>query len=274
MNDEINPVEATGSDATGETQAQVQETPEVVTATKGKNAKTGNVILDIAAEVEGLTKPKALHLADKLVDTIETDYFRLGGVLKVIYENAWFEGYPTFAAFVSDKFGFAERKAKYLMEIYDALVTKLIPWEKVSGLGWTKLKDLARHLTPENVDEWVAKAQNLTVSELQALLKGNDGEGDSTTKTTDDVTKISFKLKHDQAETVTSALNKAKAEAGTEFDNVALEMICVGYLGGSSGISANVSIIDQMKTLGWEGVLGVFEQAFPNVNLAVEPPTA
>ena len=53
------------------------------------------------------------------------------------------------------------RKARYLISIYDNLVTKMIPWEKVSHLGWTKLKDLAPVLTPENVDEWVAKAEKL-----------------------------------------------------------------------------------------------------------------
>lgn len=39
----------------------------------------------------------------------------------------------------------------------------------------------------------------------------------------------------DQAATIAHALEKARAEAGTPFDIVALEMICVGYLGGSVG---------------------------------------
>lgn len=37
----------------------------------------------------------------------------------------------------------------------------------------------------------------------------------------------------DQATTIAHALEKARAEAGTPFDIVALEMICIGYLGSS-----------------------------------------
>jgi len=162
--------------------------------------KTGNLIMDIAHEVESLTKTKALNEADRLAENIETNYFKLGGVLRLINDNSWFEGFDSFDAFVVEKYGFAGRKARYLIEIYDNLVTKQIPWGKVSHLGWTKLKDLARILTPENVDEWVAKAEKCTVIELQAMLKaGQPGEeGEKTAKTTDDIVKMTFKLKQDQ----------------------------------------------------------------------------
>lgn len=263
MNDVVTPAE-------GET-AQVQETaPQVEITTAAQKKKTGNVILDVAAEVEGLTKIKALNMADKLVENIETDYFKLGGVLKVIFENAWFEGHESFGAFVSNKFGFAERKAKYLMEIYDHLVTKMIPWETVAPLGWTKLKDLARHLTVENVDEWVEKASKLTVAELQLVLKGDDGEGKSkSVEGSGDVVKFKVNLKNDQNETVQSALSKAKAEVGTEYDSVALEMICTGYLAGAVGTGAAKSFADQMQEAGWQKALELFGETFPDVDLEV-----
>lgn len=267
----MNAETATPEADSGSAQVQEQAPQAEITTAAQKAKKSGNVILDVAAEVEGLTKVKALNLADKLVDSIETDYFRLGGVLKVIHENAWFEGHESFSAFVSDKFGFQERKAKYLMEIYDHLVTKMIPWETVAPLGWTKLKDLARHLTVENVDGWVEKAMKLTVTELQAVLKDQEG-GEGKAKSVEgsgDVVKFKVNLKTDQNDTVQSALSKAKAEVGTEFDSVALEMICTGYLAGSVGTGAPKTLAEQMKEAGWKAALTAFGEQFPDVDLEV-----
>lgn len=262
------------SESTEAQGVQTQEAADQETVAVGKTKAKTDLIATTASEVEGLTKTKALNEASRLAENIEQNYFKLGGVLKVIYENSWFEGFESFGLFVYERFGFQERKAKYLMEIYSELVTKQIPWEKVVHLGWTKLKDLAKVLTAENVDEWIAKAEKVTVVELQAMLKAAapaDAEG--STKTKDDVTTLKFKLKADQLETVNSALNKGKAEVGTEYDNVALEMICAGYLGGSVSAAtagSGASLEDQMKAAGWEAVLEKFGELFPDVNLTVE----
>lgn len=252
------------------------QTQEAKPTTKTAAAKSGDFILDTALTVESLTKTKALNLAEKLAETIETSYFELGGVLQVIFNQSWFEGYESFDVYVYEKFGFQARKARYLMEIYTELVTKQIPWEKVSGLGWTKLKDLARHLTPENVDEWVDKASKCSVVELQAMLKSSMDNGGETPSTQDNVSTLKFKLHSDQVETVTTALNKAKAECNTEYDNVALEMICAGYVGGNSTVSSAASGTpeEQLKALmlasEWQEVLQMFAELYPDVNLTVE----
>jgi hypothetical protein len=259
--------------------SQEQEVkPATETKAKKEAATSADWLQNTALEVEQLTKTKALNMAEKLADSIESDYFKLGGVLKVIFDNAWFEGYESFDLFVYERYGFQGRKARYLMEIYTELVGKQIPWEKVQGLGWTKLKELARHLTVDNVDSWVEKASNCTVVELQAMLKAtlDKGEGGEAS-TKDDITKITFKLHNDQSEIVTTALNKAKAECSTEYDNVALEMICAGYVGGNSALAKAESSGDAvtdlkslMGTLGWEGALTAFSELFPEVDLEVK----
>jgi hypothetical protein len=268
--------EAAGEGAT----AQVAATETKVVGKKSQKAASGDMIVTIAQEVEKLNKTKALSLADTLATDVETNYFKLGGVLKVINENSWFEGYESFDIFVFERFGFQSRKARYLISIYTELVEKQIPWDKVGPLGWTKVKDLAVAgvLTPENVDEWVEKAKGLTVLELQNLLKGGNAETQTSSKTTDDVTALKFKLKNDQLETVQSALNKAKAETATEFDNVALENICAGYLGGVIGAPVSPpkdpvdAIRDLMKDLGYEQTLNIFGEIFPEINLTAEIP--
>lgn len=267
------------SEVTAEGLAQTAPAATAVAKIAKVKVVTGNLIHDVAAEIEGLGKVKALHQADKLALEIETNYFKFGGLLKLIAKEQWFEGYPTFDAFVLEKFGFAKRKADYLIAIYTALVDKQIPWEKVGHLGWTKLKDLAPVLTPENVDEWVGKAEKLTVMELMALLKAPAGAGSGeTTTTTTDIVKVKFALHADQAEQVNLALAKAKGEMSTDHDNVALSAICTGYLANSSSVaSPPVVALDEMfANLGYEKVLEVFEKVFPQVNLEVsfEPAAA
>jgi hypothetical protein len=266
-----------GSEEAGtEVAVETEEKTQSDTKTKKSVKNTGNLIADVAAEVETLTKTKALNLAASLSENIESNYFKLGGVLKVISDNGWYEGYDSFDSFVGERFGFASRKAKYLMQIYVDLVSKQIPWEKVAHLGWTKLKDLSPIITTENLDEWVKKAEALTVLELQALIKGGGEGGTSTTdKTTDDIVVLKYKFKQDQAETVQHALAKAKGEVGTEFDTVALENICSLYLSGNMGtITSSMDAESVVKSLGWEQTLVIFDKLFPQINLTVDAQAA
>src|SRR6266702_1255134 len=158
-------------------QAQVQAPAVQETKTKKGKQVTGNIIVDTAAKIENLSKTQALALADELVDNAEITYFQLGGAFCVIDEQKWYDGFESFGDFVAKKYGFEERKARYWMSIYKHLTNKSISFDKVKGLGWTKLAHLAPILTPENVDEWVAKAAPLSVLDLLALMKGQKPEG-------------------------------------------------------------------------------------------------
>jgi len=259
--------------ATTETSTVVEAKPEVAVVGK-KKQKTGNLLSDIASEVETFTKTKALAEADRLSEDIEVNCFKLGGVLKLINDNSWFEGYPQFDNFVLDKYGFAGRKARYLISIYDNLVTKMIPWEKVSKVGWTKLKELAPVLTPENVDEWVAKAMALSTLELQAVLKsGTEGKGETNAKTTDEVVKVTFKFKTDQAEIVNTAISKAKGILKTDFDTVALENICAGYVGGTTSGAATKSFEDIVGEIGFEAAMTRVSVMYPEYDINVSAAT-
>lgn len=257
----------------------VEEAPPVVVQ-KSKKGGTGDFLFDTAQKIENLTKSKALAEADRLFTTVETNYFEMGGVLGAILTNSWFDGYESFGAFVSEKYGFKERKARYLINSYDTLVKNQIPWDKVKDMGWTKLSVLAESeiLTAENVDEWVTKATTMSVAELRILIneiKNPSVDGVKSSTTSDSVS-LKFKVHSDQVETIQSALSKAKAEVSTEHDNVALEMICAGYLGGTSSVPVvkeEGTLIERisklMETIGWEGTLTAFGEKFPAVNITV-----
>lgn len=249
---------------------QVQETAETP-ATTAAASKTGDFIIDTVSKIKNLTKVQAFNRADKLsTQAGETD-FEMGGILKHIFDNGWHEGYPSFKDLVQSRFGFADRKARYLMSIHSNLTDKHIPWEKVKGVGWTKLARLAEAdvLTLETVDEWVAKAAELTVAELEALLKAGDisGDGAPSTKTTSDTQTIRFKMHNDQIETINQGLAKAKSEAKTDHDNVALEMIVSGYLSGSYAVPQSLN--DVIKNADLNDILAAIDANFPNVTLTV-----
>ncbi len=237
-------------------------------------AASDDMIVQTAKEVENLKADKAFQMVPALLDNIDHDYFRLGGVLAVIQSNGWYQdkGHETFRAFVEAECGLQYRKAMYLVQIYNSLVESGIAWDKVKHLGWTKLKELANILSPENVDEWVSLAENVTVLQLQEYIKeATKGEsaGDSPEVAADPskTTTMTFKLHADQKATVREALDKAKHETGSEFDAVALEAICIDFLGATSKLKAIPSLQELMKGKSAEEVLEAFGEIFPDVTL-------
>lgn len=248
---------------------------EVISIEKEAAAEV-DIIVQTAKEIGNLDKDTALEIVPSLIESVDFSYFKLGGVLSTIQDNNWWEGEAdTFKTFIQDNFGLHYRKAMYLINIYDGLVEADIPWAKVSGLGWTKLKELADILTKDNVDEWVEKAQNMTTLNLQAAVKAYKAGDLSTDGTTDPdssgVSTITFKVHPDQKETIKQAVEQAMEEASTEFKGVALEAICMNYLsGGSTKKAPTPSLQSIMEKMDAIDVLEAFEVVFPNVNLTAE----
>lgn len=240
--------------------------------------KQDDVIATEATSIESLSKEKAFELVAKLAENVEFTYFKLGGILSLISRQQWFheEGYDTFKDFVEAKFGIHYRKAMYLIGIYNGLVESGVPWEKVSSLGWSKLKELAHILTPENVDKWVEIAKSLSVIALIEYIKQETAAQPSTTEVTPkpDLSTLSFKVHSDQKETIREAIEKAKHESGTEFDSAALEFMAVGYLSGPSkkGAVVQKSLEQLIKETSIEEVLGLIEKIHPGIDITVEVP--
>lgn len=266
--------EATGEETT---------TATLVKAVTKASART-DLFVSTTQKLEGMTKAKLLSYAEELATSIDTNYFTLGGALKKIHENGWFEPYATFEDYVAQVYGFQSRKARYLMDIYQQLTFHMIPWDTVKVLGWTKLKELAPILSVDNVDEWVNKAKDITVLELKAMLSGAGAtETDGTsTSTVSDTKKMTFTLKNDQIDTVTTAIAKAKADANTEYDNVGLEHIAAHYLNGTSTAVSPMAVLEAMTDeqaksvvqalltkMGTDAALEVLGEAFPDLDMTV-----
>jgi len=233
-------------------------------------------IVAVAHDMENMTKDQAITLIKELSDVVDYTYFRLGGALSVIQMNGWYheEGHETFRAFVETEFGLHYRKAMYLVAIYNGLVQSNVPWEKVKGLGWTKLKELAHLITSENVDEWVKAAMSMTTIQLIEYIKEKEKgtlsvDGEPVTKPSD-LTTMSFKVHADQKEIIKEAVEKAKNDAKTEYDSVALEGICMSYINEHVTIKNVKPLKQALKDHTWEEVLEVLSELHPKVNFAVK----
>lgn len=263
-----------------EAQVEAQEAKADTTEAQSMaSEESEDLIVKTAHEIENLKEEKAFKLVPQLLNNIDHDYFKLGGVLSVIQSQGWYmdKNYENFRAFVESECGIQYRKAMYLIQIYNGLVESGVQWEQVKHLGWTKLKELSAILTPDNVDEWVGVAENMTVLQLQDHIKAQTagtsvaGDAPETAEATKTTT-MTFKLHEDQKQTVREALDKAKHESGTEFDAVALEQIALDFLGGESKLKKIPTLKELMQGKSAEEVLEAFGEVFPDVTLEATLP--
>ncbi len=245
-------------------------TEEKTTEKASTTTRTKDLFKDIAHQVEQLPKLKVEPTLKELNEATDVNLFHMGGLLQRVVDNGWFGEYESFGEYVFETFGFKERKARYLIEIYSNLVTNMIPYNKVQGLGWTKLKELAKFLTLDNVDEWVKKAADLSVSELKLLIAGEKEGDDTNLKPTSDTVSMNFKLHPDQTSIVESAINLAKVNVDTEFDNIALEAICADYVQPSERQPAQLTeeaVIKFLQSNDVNKAVGLVQKAHPSLQV-------
>ena len=224
-----------------------------------------DLIADTIHQIENMKEEEARQALLSLTDETEFGMFRIGGTLSVIQANQWFEPFATFKDYVENEAKMHYRKALHLVAIYNSLAESKVPWGKVKNLGWTKLKELAPILTLENVDEWVEIASGSTVLNLIELVRAAQNKDKQITGNSSPVVTKTFKLHTDQKATVEAALDKAREQANTDADTVALEFICLDFLN-------SISLVERIKAAGIDKALDALSKAFPEADFAVEFP--
>jgi hypothetical protein len=253
--------------------ALVEGTVEKVKA-KTKKAAAPVITDEIVATahtVENLDKDHAFSMARELIEQEGKNDFVLGGILSRIQEAGFWEnqGYESFRKFVEDDLSMGYRKAVYLIGIYNGLVESGVPWDAVKELGWTKLKELSGILTIDNVIDWVAKAKDMTVLQLQEAIKASKGivTDDGTGEITGEVQNLStvtFKVHEDQKAIVLEAIEKAKGDIKSEFPAVAMTHICTSYLETSTGKKKGkvMSLLELASTKSLDDILEVVDHLY------------
>ena len=196
-------------------------------------------------------------------------------MVRIADEHLWESaGTDSFKDFIYDEFKLRYSKACYLMRIYNDLVAAEIPWEKVAGIGWTKLVEVSSILSLENVDEWVGKIEGpppMTVLQVHEAVKAIKVGSLSTSgvdpvEPSSPISTITFKVHTDQKENIAAAIAKAMGEADTEFKGVALDAICLNYLSGGK-VSKPKPLSELFKAYEPEDVLESFAVAFPDIDV-------
>lgn len=264
--------------------AETKTTPKSETKLPAKKTLDGEIlkadlIANTAYELENIDQPtKAANMVKDLLEQDDFNEFKLGGLLTVIKDKGWIAEYPNFRQFIEAEFGLAYRKAMYCMALYRDLVESGVLWDQVKHLGWTKLKELAPFLKPDNAPKLIAKAEQLTVLQLiEFLAKMSAGTALKGTEQDEPTTAtMTFKVHKDQRETIAEALTKAKKQGKTDVATVALELICLDYLGGGGKVvlpEITVEVMGEaMKKIGINKTLEAFEKVWPEIEMTVKVP--
>lgn len=214
---------------------------------KGGKVDVTDLIAVSAQEIENLTEDKANNLYWELSESSEFNYFKIGGVLAVIREKKFFGKYESFKEKVEAEFGMKVRKAEYMIELYNDIVASEVPWEKLKGIGWTKLKEISHLIDNDNIDEWAEKCKSMNIATLIAEVKAlNPGQKIAVGKpVTNSIKTMSFRLHEDQQELVNEAFEKAQDAAGTDVKAVLLaDVICNEYLA-----SGKTKVVTKQETI-------------------------
>jgi len=253
------------------------EKPKAKAKHKPVIAAADDVLVQIVQDISKLDAATAIAAVPALLDGADENYFRLGGVLSAISANKFYEtkGYDTFKSFVEHEYNIQYRKAMYWIQIYDNLIESSVPWNKVKDIGWTKLKELSGILTLDNVDEWVQRAKNSTTLQLiEAINLAKSGSLEKSgiepvDEHKSEVTTFTVKVHADQKTLIREAIDKAKQEAQTDYDGVALEAICMNYMSGGN-VGKPAALETMLAKFTPEDVLLALEKAFPSLEIVAK----
>lgn len=267
-----------------------------------------DLIVAATHKITNLNREQAYEHIRKLLDLKDYTAFHLGGVLDQFRNNDWYkeDGYNSFGRFIENGLGIPRSTAYACIRLFNELVESGVPWSDVKHLGWSKVRYLARVITKGTAKYWIAKAEKYNTTQLKEYIRaaikhakaenddvspnglstqvdsfdGTDGPqniqehfGDAKKLIPDKALKESpvpkkFYFYPDQAEIVNQAIERAKAEAGTEYDNAALDAICLDYLAGPNSIPDTPTILRIiMKRTGCEQALATFDELWPEVQI-------
>ena len=236
---------------------------------------TNDVLMGTAAEVEGLTQVTALEMAPELINSQGINNFKLGGVLARIQSESWWEGgeHASFKEYVEQVLGLKYRKCMYHIEAYDALVEAGVEWSDVSGIGWSKLRFIVKHITAKNAATWAKRCAKMNALELQEYVKQLEAKAakkgaKGAEPTVVSVSSMVFKVHPDQKEIIREAVDKKKDELDTDVDAVALENLCIQYVEGTLGKSKKVNksaVVAYLKGLGEEKAATLLISVYPGL---------
>ena len=191
----------------------------------------------ISERVENLEHEAILPKIQELSQNVGLNYYELGGVFSLVAAKDWYteEGFETFKDWVEQKTDVKYIKARYLARIYDKIITLALPWEKVEGIGWSKLMLLLDVINEDNMEEWLKKARMLSWRALKQMideLKKDSVEDPDEDESDEKMVQFNIRLFASQKETVEESITKMAEESGKNRAT-SLEWIHASHLAGT-----------------------------------------
>ena len=177
----------------------------------------------------------------------EKTTFVLGGILAYIKRNhshatipgadgkpIYDAGLAGFNSYVEETLGLKSRSAHYYVQVYEKL-SPITTEEKINQIGWSKLIQMVGlDLNPDNVEEWLEKAEGMQVKELKEAVRVSLIETGKKVHGKTDLSKkvhFSFVVFEDQGNVANEALDKAKGVIGEDKSiSEAFSYICRTFL--------------------------------------------
>jgi hypothetical protein len=208
------------------------------------SAPEADLISGLVHKIENLKESDAKARLFELEDAQEKTYFEIGGVLSVMQKEKWYDLCASLDEWVEKNTGMKQRKARALIQIYDAIVNSEVKWAQVKHIKWTQLRAIARVLNKENVDHWIGIASKHSKREINELVKKHRmASGEAMAGGSTGMHIRNFKLDDAQEKTIDAAIEKAKATSGTSVESAALELICLDYVGGQT-LRERLAVLD------------------------------
>ncbi len=256
---------------------------------KGKAAiSNADPLQQAAFKIENMDEAAVLQGVKEWRSREATSFFEIGGYLNAMQTNGWFGGHKDLKEFCIADLGIGYRTARYFISCYDLIITLGLTYDQVSSMGWSKLKELAANpgvLTPDNLLEWVKKADDLNAIDFAEAVKqaaGKEGSGGTILEGDKPLKTLSFKVFEDQQDTIKSALSKVKEVGGTDSDAKALEYMALEYLNTGSpapapapvvvqtALPTDEAMIEYFKSIGPQRVLEGVAAAFEDIVMSVD----
>lgn len=101
-------------------------------------------------------------------------YYKVGELLWHVSNSKMYSGwgYASFDEYTHSEMGYGERKAQQLIRLWKKLHVDLgVQDEQMLGVGWSHAREIVSVATTSNVNEWLTKARELTVKQVQDEVK-------------------------------------------------------------------------------------------------------
>lgn len=133
-------------------------------------AVSGKVISEVTSLNENDNRDK-LRMYDRNTNVVA---LLIGKLLQENIENNYWKklGYSSFENFVGEEqFSFTKRTAYNYIELWRLFVKWNIEYDRFVKIPYSKILTVSSVLSADNVEDWIAKAETLSRSDLEIVVK-------------------------------------------------------------------------------------------------------